>query len=113
MRHDVTHSLIYQIQRPIRQLFTRQNRGNIQTISLPVALLHCTYARLYKTVHYRKKRLLTMEKLHNESFNNLCVVADWLIIRGLNAIMLCESSEDSYPNSAVARLSTSLQDKYM
>ena len=28
-----------------------------------------------------------MEKLHNKSFNNLCGVADWLIISGLNAVL--------------------------
>ena len=39
-----------------------------------------------------------MENLHDKSFNNLCGVAVWLIISGLNA---------------VARQSTSLQDKYM
>ena len=29
-----------------------------------------------------------MESLHNKSFNNLCGVADWLIISDLNAILL-------------------------
>ena len=54
-----------------------------------------------------------MEKLHNKSFNNLYGVAVWLIISGPNAILPCASSQDSYPNSAVARESTSLQDMYM
>ena len=58
----------------------------------PVVLLHCTHTRLYKAVHYRKKSILTMEILHNESFNNLCGVADWLIISGLKAILPCASS---------------------
>ena len=91
MLHGVTHSLIYQIQRPFGNIFTRQNRANIQTIFLPLALLHCTHTRLYKAVHYRKKSILTMENLHNKSFNNLCGVADWLIISGLNAILPCAS----------------------
>ena len=66
MCHGVTHSLIYQIQRPFDNIFTRQNRGNIQTIYLPVALLHCTNTRLYKAVNYRKKGILTMDNLHNK-----------------------------------------------
>ena len=92
MRHGVTFSQIYQIQRPFGNILTRQNRGNIQTIYLPMALLHCTNTRLYKAGHYRKKSIPTMENLHNKSFNNLCGVAVWLIISGLNAILPCASS---------------------
>ena len=44
-----------------------------------------------------------MGNLHNKSFKNLCGVADWLIISGLNAILPCAFSYDSYPNYAVAR----------
>ena len=45
MRHGVTLSLIYQFQHLICNIFTRQNRGNIQTSFLPVALLHCTHTQ--------------------------------------------------------------------
>ena len=92
MHHGVTRLQIYQIQHLFGNNITRQNRGNIQTIFLPVALLHCTNTRLYKAVHYRKKSILTMENLHNKAFNNLCGVAVWLIISGLNAILPCASS---------------------
>ena len=51
-----------------------------------------------------------MENLHKRSFNKLCGVVDWLIISGLNAILPCAYTKDSFPNSAVARQSTSLQD---
>ena len=37
-----------------------------------------------------------MEYLHNKLFNNLCGVADWLIISGLNAILPCASSFIKY-----------------
>ena len=54
-------------------------------------LWHCYAAHTQccqKPVYYRKKSIITMENVHNnKSFNNLCGVADWLIIRGLNAIL--------------------------
>ena len=102
MHHGVTHSLIYQIQRPIQQHLHKTKLRQYSDIFLPVALIHCTHTRLYKAVHYSKKSLLTMENLHNKSFNNVCSVAGWLIISGLNAILSCASSKDSYPNSADA-----------
>ena len=55
-----------------------------------------THTWLYKVVYYRKKSILTMECLHYKSFNNLCGVADWLIISGLNAILSCASSFIKY-----------------
>ena len=61
---------------------------------------HCyiahTHTRLYKAVYYRKKSISTIEYLHYKSFSNLCVVADWLIISGLNAILSCASSFIKY-----------------
>ena len=111
MRQGVTHSLTYQFSIRFDNITTRQNRGNIQKTFLPLALLHCTHTRFYKAVHYRKNNIFTKENLQNISFRNLCGVADWLIINGLNAILQCASSYDSYLNSAVAEQSTTIQDK--
>ena len=55
-----------------------------------------THIRLYKAVYYRKKSILIIEYLHYKSFSNLCGVADWLIISGLNAILPCASSFIKY-----------------
>ena len=59
------------------------------------ATLH-THTRLYKAVYYRKKSILTIECSHYKSFSNLCGVADWLIISGLNTILPCASSFIKY-----------------
>ena len=40
----------------------------------------------------KEENILIMENLHNKQFNNLCGVADWLIISRLNAILPCASS---------------------
>ena len=106
MRHGVTHSIFFQNQLPTGYSAT-SSQDKIEEIfrqfpSRGTATLH-THTRLYKAVHYRKKSILTMGNLQNKSSNNLCGVADWLSISGLNAILPCASSWDSYTNSTVAR----------
>ena len=63
-------------------------------------LWHCyiahTHTRLYKAVYYRKKSILIIECLNYKSFSNLCGVAEWLIISGLNVILPCASSFIKY-----------------
>ena len=72
MRHSASDSATYS-----QDLSQDKNGGNLYSDNiLPVALLHCTRTRLYKTVHYKKKSILTMENLHNKSLNNLCGVVD-------------------------------------
>ena len=55
-----------------------------------------THTRLYKAVYYIRKSILKIEYLHYKSFSNLCGIADWLIISGLNVILPCASSFIKY-----------------
>ena len=87
MCHGLTHSLIYQIQHPFGNIFTRQNRGNIQfSFSW-----HCYIAQTQgcTNLFITEKRACSQMENYIINHSTTCDVAVWLIISGLNVILQC------------------------
>ena len=115
MRHGVTHSLIYQIQLRIRQHLNKICLFVWLILYVLVNNISVTSGQIFLVWTSTKLGLMCLAQRHNAVTPVRLEPADTSSQDKKEEIFIlpCASLYDSYPNSAVAKQSTILQEKYM